>query len=255
MSPFISCIYLLRMYSNYYLQPIMSRSLQYNWNDRNTRILYNSLVSRIYYINLKKNFQRRKLMEEWLGKQPIPYQRIEGIVGTDSDCNHIVHQTPKRCRGITGLAKTNLDIIQNKNVSGLTIVFEDDFYINVDKTDLNQAVETTLQFVPNDWDIIRWECNGPIRSSFPVVVNNSKITVFRTAHMLPCTEETCTFCGSTHAMLWRDSSLSKIKELWSIQPYDDIDCLLVTDKINSYCVNMNLGVNQPPAAEWSDVTY
>jgi hypothetical protein len=214
-----------------------------------------SPVERIYYINLKKNTERRRQMEGWLGRQPIPYQRVEATAGADSDpCPQ--GASKERCRGIAGLARTNLAIIRSRNVSGLTLVFEDDYVV---ERDLAGAVRDTLGRVPDDWDIIRWDCVGPVRSSFPVLLNARDMVVFRTAHLLPCrggaNESYCTFCGSTHAMLWRDASLPKIEALWAKQPFDDIDCRLVTTAINSYCVNMGLGVNRAPESEWSDITY
>jgi hypothetical protein len=212
---------------------------------------YAGPVGRIYYINLAKNIQRRTLMEKWLKEQPIPYQRIEALVGAVNDtCPKGAE--PARCRGMAGLSKTNLDIIRNHDTSGFTLVFEDDFYV---QKDLLQAVQATLQVVPEDWDIIRWDCVGPIRSSFPMIINTTAMTVFRAAHLLPCQEPTCTFCGSTHAMLWRNTSLPKIEVIWAKQPYNDIDCRLVTNEINGYCVNMNLGLNRAPSGESSDITY
>jgi hypothetical protein len=224
---------------------------------RGSRRSYDNVwpIERIYFINLKKNTQRRRRMEDWLKQQPIPYQRIEALVGSDDDtCPS--RMSPARCRGIAGLAKTNLEIIRNRDVSGLTLVFEDDYY--VEKKELRYALQASLMLVPDDWDIIRFDCKGPVRSSFPVLVNTSRVVVFRAAHVNPCRdprkEQGCNFCGSTHAMLWRNSSLPKISALWSKQPYDDIDCRLVTKEINGYCVNMNLGMNHPPEGEVSDIT-
>lgn len=215
---------------------------------------HSNRVERIYYINLKKNTERRNQTEEWLKRQSIPYQRIEALVGTDND-TCLEGMTPQRCRGIIGLAKTNLEIMKSHDVSGLTLVFEDDYVV---QRDLRQAVRDTLQLVPNDWDIIRWDCKGPVRSSFPVLVKTNETVVFRTAHLLPCrggmNESFCKFCGSTHAMLWRETSLPKIEQLWAKLPLDDIDCRLVTTAINSYCVNMKLGVIRAPSSEWSDIT-
>ena len=34
------------------------------------------------------------------------------------------------------------------------------------------------------------------------------------------------YYGGTHAMIWRSDSINKIKKIWSVQPYDDIDGLL-----------------------------
>jgi hypothetical protein len=113
-------------------------------------------VNRVYYINLESNPKRRAMAESWLSQQPVPYQRINATVGS-SDPKACVSskQQPNRCRGLSGLVMTELDIIRNHNTSGLTLVLEDDFIVN---RPINQLVNVTLALVPDDWDIIRWDC-------------------------------------------------------------------------------------------------
>jgi hypothetical protein len=45
-------------------------------------------------------------------------------------------------------------------------------------------------------------------------------------------------------MLWRDSSIHKLKKMWSTVPYEANDCI-ITDKVkkalNSYCVQIGVG--------------
>jgi len=249
-------------------------------------------IDRIYYINLAKNTKRNALMQKWLDSTTInpyyPYTRVEAVVGLDNECPAGV--TPERCRGMAGLAKTNLGILRrnrteesaagtkvefggNSDFAGnnhnsfspeekFTLVFEDDYYVT---QPLHKALEKTLRHVPDDWDIIRWDCKGPIRSSFPVVYReeDDSFVVFRAAHLNEClnpeAEQNCLFCGSTHAMLWRhpgSDAVQKLERLWSRQPYDDIDCrLVVSPDVVGYCVNMNLGRNEPPSDEWSDITW
>jgi len=43
-------------------------------------------------------------------------------------------------------------------------------------------------------------------------------------------------------MIWRSDSIHKIKKIWSVQPYDDIDGLLTTSELNSYCVQKSVAL-------------
>ena len=207
-------------------------------------------VQRIYYINLEKNTKRRDIMESWLSRQPIPYERINATVGSTEPGTCIERkQDPQRCRGISGLSMTELDIISNHNVSGLTLVFEDDF-IPHSPEELQQNVDRSLKMVPADWDIIRWGCWDTPPDSFDHIINN---TVYRTVHQRPHDPVARPFCGGTHAMLWREESVSKLYDVWSQTPYDDIDCRLVTEKLNSYCVSLFVGKLKQPEGEATDI--
>jgi hypothetical protein len=91
-------------------------------------------------------------MEGWLGNQSIPYQRVEATIGSDDPAACIRgKQHTNHCHGLSGLAMTELDIIQNYNTTGLTLVFEDDFVV---RESLVSLVNKTLAMVPTDWDII-----------------------------------------------------------------------------------------------------
>ena len=234
-------------------------------------------VQRIYYINLAKNAGRREQMEAWLGNQSIPFQRVNATIGVD-DPEACVEgkQAVARCRGLSGVAMSNLDIIRNHNTSGLTLIFEDDFIV---RKPLNSLVQKTLALVPADWDIIRWDCWGKIPSTFvkffdkkPThqvvraaqgpsklnVVVKTPVRVFRTAHHGPCNNtvnSTCEFYGGAYAMLWRGSSVQKLEKVWSQRPFEDIDGRLTTDQLNSYCVNFRGGIGKMsyPEGERTDI--
>ena len=210
-------------------------------------------VSRIYYINLRKNAQRREVMESWLSNQPIPFERINAKVGsTDPEDCVVGKQNPDRCNGIVGLAESELDIIQNHNTSGLTLVFEDDFVM--DKP-LDEIVQRTLRLVPDDWDLIRWDCWGPPLDTFDVLSTGEVFRTYGTNRDTTFFVVMNWFCGGTHAMLWRDKSVSKLEQLWSKLPYDDIDCRLTTidATFNSYCVNIGIGYTQRVRGERTDI--
>lgn len=193
-------------------------------------------IQRIYYINLEKAKKRRSLMKWWLGKQSIPFQRINATVGTDDPSACIPRkQQVENCRKITGLMMTELDIIRNHNTSGLTLLFEDDFLVH---RPLDQVVNLTLALVPPDWDIIRWDCWSYKSIKRGQAFKTQK--VFRTVCDYDVEPE-CKFCGGTYAMMWRGSSVHKLEKVWSQRPFDDVDCRLTTDELKSYCVNIGIG--------------
>ena len=112
-------------------------------------------LHRIYYINLKKNKERRKQIEENLGRQSaIPVVRIEAKKGptNDSMCVKDKQEPTQRCRGIGGLALSNIHIIDDWNTTGLTLVLEDDFVV-WEPTKIQEAVNHAPSVVPPDWDM------------------------------------------------------------------------------------------------------
>jgi hypothetical protein len=120
-------------------------------------------IQRIYYINLKKNVLRRARIESLLSephtqlawkKEAIPYTRINAIRGDEDPavCAPTL-QDPHRCAGVVGIVKSNLHIMQYHNVTGLTLVMEDDFL----PRNLS-LIEEAVRWIPPDWDIIRFEC-------------------------------------------------------------------------------------------------
>ena len=204
-------------------------------------------VSRIYYINLDSIPHRREFMESWLSKQPVPFMRVPGVQPELSEPKCISgKQNEKRCRGIAGLVRSNLFIMDHLNVSGHTLVLEDDHWIDT------QAVGQAIGGVPGDWDVIRFDCRDKPRTTFKIVqsqeVPGSAIPhplIFRTRHDHPCDpakepDGRCWYCSGTHAVLYREGSVSKLRALWSAEPYDDIDCKLVTKEVNSYCVQADI---------------
>jgi hypothetical protein len=232
-----------------------------------------SIIDRIYYINLKFNLQRDKFMQNWLSQQRLPFQRIEGNVGSPNDvCVDKKNTFPEPCQGISGLARTNIGILQHENTTGLTLVVEDDFAI----CDIGR-LEESIKLVPKDWDIIRWDCLSWEDNKLlqvPRSFHRPSPHVFRTAHSNSSSThpkcdpsfESCHYSGGTHVMLWRgdrhgngrgssSSSKEKLVKVWSEQPYNDIDYRLMTHEIKSYCVNLPepIGYFHRPAGEFSNV--
>jgi hypothetical protein len=222
----------------------VSLSSEQSKTDHN-RLNEENRINRIYFTNLDTNPARRAFMEGWLSKQTIPFERIPpGEIGDPSPAICVEGKTePNRCRGIAGIAKSDISIIDSYDTTGLSLVFEDDHYAeNITR------LQESISVVPDDWDIIRFNCWGDIPSDFPFLHvkpgNELQIEkVFETRHnkeQPPCdgASETCWYCGGTHAMLWRGSRVQKLRKIWSRKPYAEVDCLL-TDQNNltSYCIN------------------
>ncbi|KAL7555346.1 hypothetical protein ACA910_003210 [Epithemia clementina (nom. ined.)] len=147
-------------------------------------------IQQIYYLNLEKNVQRRQQMEWHLAhvQPPVPYARVPALMGDGddhdsvrNDPNHhpnlttttittcpcdVSSQHPTTCRGVAGLTRTVLHLLERLQVrttnqttdadAGLALVLEDDYIVGHNLTMMNQAI----QAVPADWDIIRFQCKG-----------------------------------------------------------------------------------------------
>jgi hypothetical protein len=211
-------------------------------------------IKKIFYINLEKNKLRRQSMEEQLSKQAIPFQRINALAGNQSHaCSGDIGAPGEgKCRGVAGLALSNIAIIDHEDHSqGFSLVLEDDVQVQN-----MEILMSSISSVPKDWDIIRWNCIP--EEYIPATFDRINRYVFRTYHQTHCepTRENawCNFYGGTYAMLWRNEGLSKLREVWSQEPFTDIDGRLNTEKLKSYCVDVGTQVmHKPPQQEMSDI--
>ena len=185
-------------------------------------------ISRLYYINLQSRLDRHFFMDDWLSDQNLPYERVNAIVGPSDVCVERL-KSPERCKGVTGVALSNIYIIDHLDTSGISLILEDDVKVNI------SLIPNAIRDVPNDWDIIRFDCWGHVPMSFRYVTP----FIYKTRHVSWCLWN-CNFWGGTHAMLWRDKSVHKLKKIWQQKPYDDIDGRLTSNEINSYCVQKNI---------------
>lgn len=213
-------------------------------------------IQRVYYNNVEKNTLRRKMVEFWLNEDPslrrIPYKRISAQAGKPEDQCQAGKNSPERCRGIAGLAKTLVHILEQEDTSGgISLILEDDYSI----TDSGfQRMEASLAMVPDDWDIIRFDCWGTDQVDLqwinPFV---AKTNQFRLKEDCNSTG-TCWFCGGTHALLVNDESTERVKKMWGQTPYQDVDCVIGQSAwINSYCVNIGIGDMYKLHNEVSDI--
>jgi hypothetical protein len=153
---------------------------------------------------------------------------------------------------------------QQEEQEVLTLVLEDD--ISITPANMTRLLKS-ISMVPKDWDIIRWDCHGEIPRSFPWINDY----VFRASYQYlqqhhnnnnndtyTCQESRghpCWFCGGTHTMLWRESSIPKLQTAWDQRPYHDIDCRLVKANIDlvGYCVQLNVVQLYHPEGEASNI--
>jgi hypothetical protein len=237
-------------YNSYYTY-LPSSSSSSSSNRKFNKIGRPLTIDRIYYINLETNPQRQAFMEEWLGKQAIPYQRISAHTGggeVELYKNKCVSEItePLQCQGIAGLTATLLDILEHYNTTGVSLVLHDDFVIE----DMNKVLGTMENLVPANWDVVRFDCYGNLPSYFPQTETSSWFypTVVEDDDDDEDNEdeekESCPYNGGSHAMLWRDSSIHKLKTIFSQRhrPLDDIGCRLASSaakhaRLQSWCVN------------------
>ena len=220
-------------------------------------------LDRIYFINLDRNVIRREIMEHQLSMvaydygrnhhYDIEYHRVAALKGQNDTC--ISRINGKRCIGVSGLIMSNLYIMDHLNITGTTLVLEDDFVID----DLEKLLKT-VYLVPQDWDILRWDCKaGPLPEfqqytyAFKTSQNASDI-----AECKQSGRKKCYHCGGTHAIMYRSgASVEKLRVLWSRQPYEDIDCALTSRSsevgLNSYCIQTGVGSFHYPSSEYSDI--
>jgi len=210
-----------------------------------------NVIERIYYINMADKTDRRDFMESWLNTsdQKLPYQRIEGISAKDDPCEFLSKEQKKSplrwkwCYAVLGLRNTHLHIMDNYNTSGLSLVLEDDYQFK----NVSQYEWAINEFLPHDWDIVRFDCWG-YRPSSMKITKHGAIEVFRTLVSENCTDDSereidpdgrCWFCGGTHILVYRHTKLKRVRQNWINQSNKakGIDCKLNYPAIKSYCIN------------------
>jgi hypothetical protein len=228
--------------------------IEKNLTTTTTTMMYGP-IDRIYYSNLERNWLRRQSMERWLQQnhhqqqqqqppQQSPHLRMmltttpyyKRINATEGEMGVCVPKKAAKCRGLSGLARTLVGIIEKENTTGLSLVLEDDYVVH--DPHFSRLYEA-IQMVPNDWDLIRFDCydlgHVQFRSLNRFVIDTSLI--------LGCQNtKSCFYCGGTHSMLFRGTSVHKLKEMWSTTPYQDVDCMIAKwPALKSYCVQIGLG--------------
>ena len=208
-------------------------------------------IDRIYYINLEKRYSRRAVMDNWLSKQPIPYQRVSAIQGDPNVC--IKRKQGLTCIGVSGLARSNLHIMDQLNTTGITLVLEDDIVIN----DMEKLL-ASVSLVPPDWDVLRWDCWDPPLPGFEHFNFSFKVNPINETSCKEKGVQKCWFCGGTHIVMWGEKAVNKLRKIWGTQPHNGIDCLLGAPQfaelsLKTYCINVGVGEFHTPLSEKSDI--
>ncbi|KAL7575285.1 hypothetical protein ACA910_001810 [Epithemia clementina (nom. ined.)] len=186
-------------------------------------------IQRIYYINLDKNVEQRENMESILTqvRPHVPYECFPFVLGsTDNSTCAPTKSAMTRCPEVSGRALSVIQLMETRNMTGVSIVLQDDFEIASNLTKIQHAI----YLVPEDWDIIRilafrdliYDNHGAFhRVELKLEQQElNSVEVYRAGQHI---------CGGAYAMVWRESSLEKLHRVWSRRPYQDIDCALANE--------------------------
>lgn len=202
-------------------------------------------IDRIYYINMDHRHLKRAIMESWLSQQDIPYSRVAAKSGQTDSC--VPKKRGPRCIGISGLAQSNVFIMDKLETKGITLVIEDDFVIR----DMSKLL-ASVQLVPPDWDVLRWDCWDEPLPHFPRYPFSFQLAPID--NDICKNVKHCWFCGGTHVVMWKGGeSLEKLRRLWGTPPHDGIDCQLIDPSIKTYCIQIGVGEFHSPLVEPSDI--
>lgn len=144
------------------------------------------------------------------------------------------------------------------------MVIEDDFVIR----DLPKLL-ASIPLVPDDWDVIRWDCWAPPFASFQKY--SWPYAFSTTIDPETCPPNECDYCGGNHVTLWNGRtattrrttstsngdglppSVQKLHQVWSRKPYNTVDCALSDPSLKSYCINIGIGEFHKPLQEMTDI--
>jgi len=119
----------------------------------------NSVVDKVYVINLDKDTERLRRIDRQLRAQGIEYERFSAIVGSqvasDSRLNPLCNQF---CTdGMKGCALSHHTIWERAIEHGYTsiLIFEDDAIV---PDDLNERMRSTMSRLPSQWDLVYIGC-------------------------------------------------------------------------------------------------
>jgi len=205
------------------------------------------MIEKIYYINLDKRADRRKSMEDALGKIDIPYERFSAIRPTEADLDSKYktfydrlaskkYRSKGQLLGTLGCYISHYLVQKKANESshGNYLVLEDDWRIEPKSIESLKSVFDE-GFVPRDWDIFGsfWASHGRI------VVRHQGSTAKSRFHNNRGGQP----MGGTHFMLFNRLSTSKIINFLDAESVFNIDAVLCNDMLNIYHMKMPIKNN------------
>ena len=269
-----------------------SKKISYNYG--HIGLNSNTRIGKIIYHNKPKDKLRKQYMESWLDDQSVPHQRNELQVpdmskktksGNDGSslckkkvkdhCQSVMGKSKSLMRTLQGIKKEQgTGLVKNAPLPppsgtgkyGTTLLLDD----NISPVDGGlDRMEAALQLVPDDWEIIRFDCWGISDFNFEWV-NKYVLDVSEYKKEEHCMwkDNTCgsdlkkrceeklagdgwcaasnkgVFSGGSHALLVRDTtthlrSIDKLVNTWRTQPYDFVDKVIGgRGWLRSYCVNI-----------------
>lgn len=186
-------------------------------------------IDHFFYINLDEEIEKKEKMESWLSwflpNRGIRFSRVPAMKGLPYICDF---DDKERCIRESGLVDTTLNLIHSKKFmrSGVSLVLSDNFEV----TDMHK-LRMSANLVPDDWDIIRFDCYKESGEEFPMLNDY----VFETR------KGRGKFFGGSHAMLLRNDKLDRVETALNVHPRMDLDGALSWKNLNSYCVNVGVG--------------
>lgn len=186
-------------------------------------------IDHFFYINLDEEIEKKEKMESWLSwflpNRGIRFSRVPAMKGLPYICDF---DDKERCIRESGLVDTTLNLIHSKKFkrSGVSLVLSDNFEV----TDMHK-LRMSANLVPDDWDIIRFDCYKESGEEFPMLNDY----VFETR------KGRGKFFGGAHAMLLRNDKLDRVETALNVHPRMDLDGALSWKTLNSYCVNVGVG--------------
>ena len=128
----------------------------------------NSVVDKVYVINLDKDTERLRRIDRQLKAQGIEYERFSAVVGSqvasDSRITPVCNQF---CTdGMKGCALSHHTIWERAIEHGYTsiLIFEDDAIV---PDDLNERMRSTMSRLPAQWDLVYIGCRFFCNDDYP----------------------------------------------------------------------------------------
>lgn len=188
-------------------------------------------IDQMFYINNDEDIEKRQKMEEWLSwflsNRGIPFYRVPLFKGLPYVC---AFQDEERCIKESGMVDTLLRLFQSKEykMNGVSLVVQYDFEI----TDMHK-LRLAANLVPDDWDVIRFDCPLESDNKLPNL-NNYVFQTNQGRDIRP-------FLDRSRVMLLRDDKFEKIANAINVLPRQELDAALSYKKLKSYCVNVGIG--------------
>lgn len=170
----------------------------------------NTLVDKVYVINLEKDVERLKKIDSALHDAGIDYERFPAIQGSQiSSHPSLTTLCSLTCTdGIKGCALSHHTIWEEAIRNGYqsVLIFEDDAII---PTDINERLREAKMKIPADWDVIYVGCRFFCNDEHPVSQVGNRLLGSVPEHVDGDVRKVKGSAGA-HAILYKTSFLKKI---------------------------------------------